>query len=91
MEKSFEQFNKREVDQEEDKKPFGEEEKPKQKEEFSEELKEYQKEGQEMIDSYRKFFMTFAKDVSLDFRMSNGFYIYLESGEVNLDTKWFAE
>ncbi len=44
-----------------------------------------------MIDSYRKFFMTYAKDVSLDFKMSNGFYINLKNGEVNLDTKWFAE
>ena len=31
------------------------------------------------------------KDVSLDFKMSNGFYIDLENGTVNLDTKWFAE
>ncbi|MBU4367371.1 VWA domain-containing protein [Patescibacteria group bacterium] len=91
MKNNFEQFNKQNVDRDEDKESFGEEEKPKQKEEFSEELKEYQKEGQEMIDSYRKFFMTFAKDVSLDFKMSDGFYINLENGEVNLDTKWFAE
>jgi hypothetical protein len=91
MENSFEQLNKRNIDQEEDKKPFEEKDLPDKKEEFSEELKEYQKEGQEMIDSYRRFFMTFAKDVSLGFKISNGFYIDLENGEVNLDTKWFAE
>lgn len=55
------------------------------------ELDEYQKAGQELIDSYRRFFMTFAKDVSLSFRLSNGFYIDLETGVVNLDTKWFKE
>ena len=91
MENNFEQLNKREIDKEEDEKPFEEKESPEKREEFSEELKEYQKEGQGMIDSYRKFFMTYAKDVSLDFKMSDGFYIDLENGEVNLDTKWFAE
>ncbi|MFC1756836.1 hypothetical protein ACFLZC_01595 [Patescibacteria group bacterium] len=90
MENNFEQFNKQSVDKEEDEKPF-QEESPEQKEETTKELEEYQREGQEMIDSYHKFFMTFAKDVSLDFKMSNGFYIDLENGEVNLDTKWFAE
>lgn len=89
MENKFEQLNKK-VEEKEDK-PFEEKEKPEKQEEFSEELKEYQKEGQEMIDSYRRFFMTYAKDVSLDFKMSNGFYIDLENGEVNMDTKWFAE
>ena len=91
MRSGFEQLNKRNIDQEEDKRPFEEEKETEKKEELSEELKEYQKEGQEIIDSYRKFFITFAKDVSLDFKMSNGFYIDLENGEVNMDTKWFAE
>ncbi len=92
MEKNFEQFNKRVEEKEEEpskeEEPFKEKEQP---EEPSAELKQYQEEGQEMIDSYRKFFMTYAKDVSLDFKMSDGFYIDLESGVVNLDTKWFAE
>jgi len=90
MKNGSEQFNKQNIDRDEGEKSF-EEENPKQKEEFSEELKKYQKEGQKMIDSYRKFFTTFAKDISLDFKMSNNFYIDLENGEVNLDTKWFAE
>ncbi len=65
--------------------------KPPEKAIFSpEELEDFQKRGQEMIDAYRHFFITFAKDVSLDFKMSNGFYIDLENGVVNLDTKWFA-
>lgn len=88
MEKSLEQFKKVEKQEE---KPFEDKEKPEKQGEFSEELKRYQEEGQKMIDSYRKFFITFAKDVSLGFKMSNGFYIDLENGEVNLDTKWFAE
>lgn len=87
-----EQFEKspniRKVDQA-DSKPFNS--KPEEKTEFSSELKKYQEEGQKFIDSYRRFFMTFAKDVSLDFKMSDGFYIDLEKGEVNLDTKWFSE
>jgi len=91
MDNKFEQLNKQNIDQEEDKTPFEEKEKTEKQEEFSEELKKYQKQGQEMIDSYRKFFMTFAKDISLDFKMSDGFYIDLENGEVNMDTKWFAE
>ena len=91
MEKSFEQLNKRSINQDEDKKPFEEEETIGEQEEFSEELRKYQQEGQEMIDSYRKFFMTFARDVSLGFKMSDAFYIDFENGEVNLGTKWFAE
>lgn len=92
MKKSFEQFNKRNIDYDEGKeKPFEKGEEPKKQEKFSEELKEYQKKGQEMIDSYRNFFMTYARDVSLSFKMSDGFYINLENGEVNLDTKWFME
>ena len=89
MKNNFEQFNRREVDEDKGEKPFGEA--PKEETELSEQLKEYQRQGQAMIDSYRKFFITFAKDVSLDFKMSNRFFIDLETGEVNLDTKWFAE
>jgi len=64
---------------------------PEERAEPTDEIKKYQEDGQKMIDSYRRFFATFAKDVSLSFKMSNGFYIDLEKGEVNLDTKWFAE
>lgn len=56
-----------------------------------EKIEKYRKEAQEFIDSHRRFFMTFAKDVSLSFKISDGFYIDLEKGEVNLDAKWFAE
>ncbi len=88
-EKSREQFYKKVEEQKE--KPFEPSSVEASKGREEKELKEYQKEGQKMIDSYRRFFITFAKDVSLDFKMSNGFYIDLENGEVNLDTKWFAE
>ena len=90
MEKNFEQFNKQDIERDEDEKPFEEKGVIEKQEEFSEEMRKYQQEGQMMIDSYRKFFMTFARDVSLSFKMSDGFYINLENGEVNLDTKWFA-
>ncbi|MBA3732945.1 hypothetical protein H0W91_01045 [Patescibacteria group bacterium] len=55
-----------------------------------EELEKYREKGQKMLDSYKRLFITFAKDVSLKFKLSDGFYIDLDSGEVNLDTKWFA-
>jgi len=54
-------------------------------------LNEYQAAGQEMLDAHQRFFATFAQDVSLRFRMGNAFFIDLEHGEVNLDTRWFAE
>ncbi len=91
MEKKFERLNRQNIDRDEGKKPFEEKEEPEKQKEFSEELKIYQQQGQKMIDSYRNFFMTFAKDISLDFKMSDGFYINLENGEVNIDTKWFAK
>lgn len=59
--------------------------------ELQEELRKCQQEGQRMIDSYKRFFITFAKDVSLRFEMSNGFYIDLENGVVHLNTVWFKE
>ncbi len=62
----------------------GEKEKPR-------EPAEYQREAQAMVDSYRRFFQTFAQDVSLRFRLSDKFYIDLENGEVNLAAQWFAE
>lgn len=76
------------VDREDDKSFKSE---PEEKADFSDELKKYQEEGQKLIDSYQRFFVTFAKDISLSFKMSDGFYIDLEEGEINLDTKWFAE
>jgi hypothetical protein len=54
-------------------------------------LEEYRQKAQEFLDSHRRFFMTFAKDVSLSFKISNRFYIDLEKGEVNLDAKWFSD
>lgn len=61
------------------------------KEEKFAELEKYRQEAQALVDSYGRFFMTFAKDVSLSFKVSNGFFIDLEKGEVNLDAKWFSE
>ncbi len=56
-----------------------------------EQLEEYRLEGQKMIDSYRRLFITFAKDVSLKFKLSSGFFIDFEKGEIHMDVKWFAE
>ncbi|MEM4282832.1 MAG: hypothetical protein QXN89_04140 [Candidatus Woesearchaeota archaeon] len=86
QEEFHQQFTRRVEETEE--KPFEGSEKGT---ELPEELHQYQQEGQRMVDSYKRFFTTFAKDVSLDFKMSNGFYIDLENGVVHLDTKWFAE
>lgn len=73
-------------------KPFEDEVKGMKKDvDITPELQEYQQQAQGLIDSYRRFFTTFAKDVSLNFKLSDAFYIDLENGEVNLDTKWFAE
>lgn len=71
----------------ESKTPFEE----RKKNELPEELKEYRKGAQALVDSHRRFFITFAKDVSLQFKLSNAFYTDLETGEVNLATQWFAE
>ncbi len=56
-----------------------------------EEYERYKEEGQRMIDSYDRFFKTFAKDVSLRFQLSDAFLIDFERGVVHIDTKWFAE
>ncbi|MDP3769898.1 MAG: hypothetical protein U1A25_02085 [Candidatus Sungbacteria bacterium] len=64
---------------------------PKKSGEVSPELESYREQAQRMIDSYRRFFMTYAKDVSLQFHLSNKFYTDLEHGHVNLDTRWFAK
>ncbi|HLD26785.1 MAG TPA: vWA domain-containing protein [Patescibacteria group bacterium] len=70
-------------------KPFEEELQKKQP--LFEGLIKYKEEGQRMIDGHRLFFTTFAHDISLSFKMSNAFYIDFKKGEVNLDTKWFAD
>jgi len=62
-----------------------------EKEMINQETEKYRQEAQGFVDSHRRFFTTFAKDVSLSFKISDGFYIDLEKGEVNLDSKWFSE
>ncbi|MDX1536028.1 MAG: vWA domain-containing protein [Candidatus Spechtbacterales bacterium] len=71
---------------------------PEPKEDMSEEevekkLKEFIEEAQEFLDSYRRFFITFAKDVSLKFEFTQAptFYIDYESGTVHLAARWFFE
>ncbi len=54
-------------------------------------LEEYLNQGQKFLDSNRKLLITFARDSSLAFKLSEKFFIDFENGEVNLDTKWFAE
>lgn len=39
------------------------------------EVREYQERTQKLIDGHKRLFATFAKDVSLSFKVSNGFYI----------------
>ena len=64
----------------------------KQEEQKSSELLErYKQEAQEFLDSHRRLLATFAKDVSLRFKLSNAFFIDLKNGEINLDIRWFAE
>jgi hypothetical protein len=55
------------------------------------ELKKYAEKAQRMVDSYRRFFETFAQDVSLKFHFGQGFAIDLESGDVFLDARWFFD
>jgi len=66
-------------------------EKPAAKEKLPPEVQEYMERTQKLIDGHKRLFTTFAKDVSLSFKVSDGFYIDLEKGEVNLDAKWFKE
>lgn len=67
------------------------EKKKKKKRELTPEELGLQKEYQTMLDQNKRLFQTFAKDVSLDFKMSDGFYIDLENGVVNSDAKWYAD
>ncbi|MDP3696952.1 MAG: vWA domain-containing protein [Candidatus Taylorbacteria bacterium] len=62
-----------------------------EKQKDSEVLEGYKKEAQEFLDSHRRLLATFAKDVSLRFKLSNAFFIDLKNGEINLDIRWFAE
>lgn len=55
------------------------------------EFEKYKQEAQEFLDSRRRLFTTFAKDVSLRFKLSDAFFIDLKNGEINLDVGWFAE
>ncbi len=77
---------KKNIDQKDDK-PFGVSEEDKEKQD----LDAYKKEAQDFIESRRRILTTFAKDISLSFRVSDGFFIDLEKGEINLDSKWFSE
>lgn len=54
-------------------------------------LAEYRRKGQEFLDTRKALLRSYARDISLSFRLSDGFYINLDTGEVNLDTRWFAE
>ncbi|MBI3627027.1 hypothetical protein HY224_03205, partial [Candidatus Uhrbacteria bacterium] len=54
-------------------------------------VEKYKEQAQGLVDSHKRFFQTFAKDVSLSFKPSDAFYIDLERGEVNLAAQWFAE
>jgi hypothetical protein len=73
----------------EDKNPFRTQEK--KTEDVTTEIEAYRQEAQALLDSHKRFFTTFAKDVSLSFKLGNAFFIDLEKGEVNLATQWFAE
>lgn len=88
MKTFFEDINPAKNIDQKDEKPFGNLEEEKKKEN---ELEKYQKEAQDFIDSHRRLLTTFAKDISLSFKISDDFFINLEKGEVNLDAKWFAD
>ena len=57
------------------------------------ELLSYTKKAQAFIERYSKtgFFASFSGDASLRFKLSNGFYFSFDTGEVNIDAKWFYE
>lgn len=67
------------------------EEEKKKKEEQTAMLEKYRTETQALVDSYRRFFVTFARDVSLSFRISNKFAIDLENGVIHNDARWLAD
>lgn len=63
----------------------------KTKAELTPEQVEFQREVQGFIDSRKRLLASFAQDISLQFKMGTAFFIDLEKGEVNLDTRWFAD
>lgn len=73
------------------KKPFGVDKQQEVKP--TEDQQEYLTKAQGMLDSYKKFFATFADDRSLRFKVGfgNGFFTDLDTGVVNIDGKWFIE
>lgn len=71
--------------------PFAQPEKPKTESLPAPELAAYEQQIQSFLDENRLLFTTFAGDVSLRFKMSDRFAIDLETGEVHLATKWFAD
>lgn len=75
----------------EEKTPIFQKKKHERKDKDFEALERFKQEAQEFLDSHRKLFATFAKDVSLRFKLSNAFFIDLKNGEINLDVGWFAE
>lgn len=74
-------------------KPFEKDrvEKPKKSGEKKRELTDYERQAQSMLDSHSRFFITYAGDTSLSFRLGTKFFIDLELGEVNLDARWFEK
>lgn len=60
------------------------------KDKLSSEMEQYRAEAQTFIDSYERFFQTFAKDISLKMKLGSAFFIDLENGEVNEDIRWYA-
>jgi hypothetical protein len=85
------QFTRR-IDEAE-KKPFGKDavEKNKKNPEPKRELTDYERQAQSMLDSHSRFFITYAGDVSLSFRLGAKFFIDLEHGQVNIDARWFEK
>lgn len=64
---------------------------PETPEALNEQQEAYRQRAQEFIDGRKRFLATFAGDISLSFKLGTAFYIDLEGGEVNLDTRWFFE
>lgn len=52
---------------------------------------EYRRRGQEFLDTRKAILRSYARDISLSFHLSDACYINLDTGEINLDTRWFAE
>ena len=67
MKTFFEDINPAKNIDQKDEKPFGNLEEEKKKEN---ELEKYQKEAQDFIDSHRRLLTTFAKDISLSFKIN---------------------